>query len=73
MVAWSFFLYGRDRVKKISRSAAQAMTALLRNSVPLSKSSPVTSNGTASTPALSAPRMCMWALLRTVRVNTHPV
>jgi len=73
MVAWSFFLYGRERVKKISRSAAHLMTALLRNSLPLSKSSPVTSNGTSSTPAFNADRMWTWALLRTLRVKAHPV
>jgi hypothetical protein len=60
-------------VKNTSRSAAQLITALLRNSLPLSKSSPVTANGISSTPALSALRMWVWALLRTVRVNTQPV
>ncbi|MHB1213025.1 MAG: hypothetical protein ACYC0W_12335 [Candidatus Nanopelagicales bacterium] len=72
MVAWLFFLHGRDRVKKISRPAAQAMTALLRNSLPLPKPSPVASNGISCTPAFNAPRMRAWALLRTVRVSTHP-
>jgi hypothetical protein len=42
-----------------------------RNSVPLSKSSPVTANGTSPTPACRALTMWTWALLRTVRVNTH--
>src|SRR5680860_704767 len=56
-----------------TRSPAHLITALLRNSVPLSKSSPVTSNGTCSTPAFKAPRMWTCALLRTERVNTHPV
>ncbi len=41
--------------------------------MPLSKSRPVTANGTSSTAALSAARMWAWALLRTVRVNTQPV
>jgi len=41
--------------------------------VPLSKSSPVTANGTCSTAIFNAPRMWTWALLRTVRVNTQPV
>src|SRR5690606_7157270 len=49
------------------------MTAWLRNSLPLSKSRPLTANGMAATPAVSAPRMWVWALLRTVVVNTHPV
>ena len=49
------------------------MTTLwLRNSLPLSKSSPVTSNGTVCTPAFNADRTCTSALLRTERVNTHP-
>lgn len=41
-------------MKKVARSAAHAITGLLRNSLPLSKSSPLTSKGTASTPARSA-------------------
>src|SRR5690625_4350572 len=73
MVAWSFFLCGRPRVKKISRSPAHLITALLRNSLPLSKSRPLTSNGISSTPAVIAARMWPWALLRMLRVNTHPV
>lgn len=49
------------------------MTALLRNSVPLSKSSPVTADRTSSTSAFNAPRMWTWALFLTVRANTQPV
>ena len=41
--------------------------------MPLSKSKPVTSYGTCSTPAFRAARMWVWALLRTVRVKTQPI
>jgi hypothetical protein len=54
-------------------SAAHVMTALLPNSLPLSKSSPVTPNGTSCTPVFNAARMWTWALLRTVRVKVQPV
>lgn len=76
MVTWSFFLYGRDLVKKISRSAAHLMTALLRNSVPLSKSRPGHPNGISVTPGLERAEdeyADTWPLFRTLRVNTHPV
>lgn len=49
------------------------MTGLLRNTVPLSKSKPVIPYGISVTEALSPARMWVRALLRTVRVNTHPM
>src|SRR5664279_4037001 len=57
----------------MSRSPAQVMTALLRNSVPLSKSKPVMVKGISCTPACRAARTWTCALLRIVRVKTHPV
>src|SRR5664279_5804798 len=57
----------------MSRSPAQVMTALLRNSVPLSKSKPVMVKGISCTPACRAARTWVCALLRIVRVKTHPV
>src|SRR5664279_3929062 len=57
----------------MSRSPAQVMTALLRNSVPLSKSKPVMVKGISCTPTCKAARTWACALLRIVRVKTHPV
>jgi len=72
-VAWSFLRYGRDRVKKIDLSAAHPMTGPFRNSLPLSKPTPTTSNGIASTPRSRAFSTWTWALLRIDRVNVQPV
>ena len=43
------------------------------NSLPLSESMPVTTNGTASMNASNATTMLVIALFLMVRVNTHPV
>ena len=54
-------------------AASTVVTLSLKAARNPSKSSPVTSNGTSVTPDLKAPRMWTWALLRTLRVNVHPV
>jgi hypothetical protein len=72
-VAWSFFMYGRDRVCSMPRPASHLIRSVLMNSLPSSESNTLTGMGNASMSTPMAAPMLTNALLWVLRLSVYPV